>query len=349
MQLYLHIPFCDSKCHYCAFTSLLNHNAKKPYMQALLQDIQFHFSKLNIAKKSIKTLFIGGGTPSVVEAELYAELFEFLADFFEEGAEKTSEANPHSSNKAWLKQMKDFGLNRISFGVQSFDTKKLAFLGRNHNTKDVYQSLENARSLGLENINIDLIYDSILDTQKMLDFELFHISKLKPKHLSAYHLTLEKNTPFFKKKHYKKNAPRLMKYFIKGIENLGLKSYEVSNFGQKCKHNLAYWQGKEYLGCGLSAVSFYQNQRFYTHKNLQSYIKEPCFRQSETLSQKELDLEHLFLGLRSCVGVALQKLNPRQLERAKFLIKQKKLKLKNERIYNTNFMLSDELVLFLGD
>ncbi|TKX28957.1 coproporphyrinogen III oxidase family protein [Campylobacter sp. MIT 12-5580] len=349
MHLYLHIPFCESKCHYCAFTSLATNKLEKPYMSALLEDIKAQIQNFNTQKQSIQTLFIGGGTPSVIKACFYEPIFEFLQPFLAPNAELTSEANPNSADKNWLKTMKSFGLNRISFGVQSFNEKKLHFLGRIHRFKEVLDALENANCVGFKNINIDMIYDTKMDTKKMLDFELANLNSLKKlfTHISAYHLTIEKNTAFSKKLHYKKNASNLMKYFIKNIENLGLRQYEISNFGKKCQHNLAYWQGKNYIGCGLSSVGFKDDRRFYTKANLQSYIKEPCFRKIEPLSKEDLHLEHLFLGLRSCVGIDEKKLSQNELEKALFLSEKKKLIYKNHRFFNTNFLLSDEIVLFL--
>lgn len=355
MHLYLHIPFCDSKCFYCAFTSLkADESVKKAYFKALLVDLKAHFSVLNI--KSIKTLFIGGGTPSVVDFRLFESVFEFLAPFFSDFAEQTSEANPHSSNLLWLKKMREFGINRVSFGAQSFDEKKLKFLGRIHSAKDIFKSVENANLAGFENINVDMIYDSKFDSKKMLEFELANLAKLTQmglSHISAYHLMLEKGTAFEKCLNFKKNAPNLMKFFIRGIENLGFLHYEISNFAKKqnaiCQHNLAYWQGAKYLGCGFGAVSFYKNKRFYTHKSLERYLKEPNFRQSESLNQKDLLLEHLFLGFRSIVGVDERALSSAQKEKAQILVQNKKLTHKNGRFYNPNFLLSDELALFLSE
>lgn len=350
MHLYLHIPFCESKCHYCAFTSLQKKDYEEAYFQALQKDINFHFSQYNIAKKSIKTIFIGGGTPSIIAAKYYETLFKFLQDFLAQNAELSIEANPNSSNFLWLKTLREFGINRISFGIQSFNEEKLHFLGRIHGTKEIFYSLENAFKAGYKNINADLIYDTKLDTKKMLDSELLHLAKLKPllSHISAYALSIEDNTKFAKKKNVKKNAEILTKHFIKGIENLGFKQYEISNFGKKCQHNLAYWQGKEYLGCGLSAVSFFDKKRLYTARNLGHYLQNPTLRTTEHLSLQELNFEHLFLGLRSVVGIEKKRLNAQQLTKATWLCKAKKLFAKNERFYNANFLISDELALYLS-
>ncbi len=352
-HLYIHIPFCESKCNYCAFTSLKKKEYEEPYFKALKRDLSFHFEKLKINKKSLKSVFIGGGTPSIVSASFYEKIFLFLEPFLSEKCEITSEANPSSSNEQWLKEMKNFKVNRLSFGVQSFNEKKLSFLGRSHGQKESYQSIEKAFKIGFKNINLDLIYDTKLDDKKMLDFELLHLRKLRKyiKHISAYNLSIETNTAFAKKEHFKKNAPNLMRYFISSLENLGFKQYEISNFGKICKHNLSYWQAKEYLACGLSGVSFYDKQRFYTHKSLKEYIKEPTFRKKERLKAEDLNLEHLFLGLRSIVGVKRKFLSQNQEKKAFLLCEAKKLRFdeKKQRFFNTNYLLSDELALFLQE
>ncbi|EAJ0335976.1 radical SAM family heme chaperone HemW [Campylobacter lari] len=348
MHLYIHIPFCESKCFYCSFTSLKKKDFEKDYLNALMQDIKYQLDFFKLDKNSIKTVFVGGGTPSLMDASFYKKIFIFLQNYLQKDSEISIEANPNSSNFYWLKEIKNLGFNRISFGVQSFHEKKLQFLGRIHDQKSIFTSIENAKKAGFDNINLDLIYDTKLDDKKMLDYEISKLTLLNINHVSAYNLTIEEKTRFAKKFHFKKNAPRLAKYFIKTIENLGYKQYEISNFGQICKHNIAYWQGKDYIGCGLSAVGFLKNQRFYTKKSLKDYINDPCFREIENLNSKDLRLEHIFLGLRSIIGVDETKLEPLEREKAMFLSKKRKLVYKNGIFYNTNYLLSDELALYIS-
>ncbi len=354
MHLYIHIPFCESKCHYCAFTSLKKHDYENKYFEALYKDIFFHLQNFNIKKNSIKTLFIGGGTPSAVSAQNFEMILTLIEPFLSKNIEFSSEANPNSADIEWLKTMKNLGLNRISFGAQSFHPKKLEFLGRIHDQKMIFKALENVNKLGFKKINLDLIYDTKLDDKKMLQFELEQLKQVKNliTHLSAYNLTIEPLSAFAKKDHLKKNAPYLMKFFIQELQNLGFLQYEISNFAknnaQICKHNLAYWKGLDYLGCGLSAVSCYKNERFYTAKNLKSYLQNPIFRDVEKLNQEDLNLEHLFLGLRSIVGIKECKLSEIQKEKANLLVKEKKLKFEKGRYYNLNFLISDELALYLS-
>ncbi|TKX31826.1 radical SAM family heme chaperone HemW [Campylobacter estrildidarum] len=354
MHFYIHIPFCESKCNYCAFTSLKKDNYEKSYFQALNKDINFQLEKFNIKYNQIKTFFIGGGTPSCIDAKYYESIFKTLHPYLSQNVEISCEANPNSATLNWIKAMKNLGINRISFGAQSFHPKKLKFLGRIHNQDTIFKALENADKAGLKNINLDLIYDTKMDDKKMLEFELSNLEKIKPliTHLSAYNLTIEPKTAFAKKENFKKNAPNLMKFFIQKLTHLGFFQYEISNFSKNkntmCKHNLSYWKGNNYIGCGLSAVGFYKNQRFYTANNLKSYIENPAFRNVEKLNSKNLELEHLFLGLRSIVGIQEKKLDFKQKEKALLLLKEKKLKYEKKRYFNPNFLLSDELALYLS-
>ncbi|ECL2469516.1 radical SAM family heme chaperone HemW [Campylobacter coli] len=354
MHFYIHIPFCESKCNYCAFTSLKKNDYEKAYFKALKEDIVFQLKQFNIQSNQIKTLFIGGGTPSCVNAYNYEDIFKILYPLLDKNVEISCEANPNSATLNWLKNMKNLGVNRISFGVQSFHPKKLHFLGRIHNQEMIFKALENVNKLGFKKINLDLIYDTKLDDKKMLEFELEQLKQIKNliTHLSAYNLTIEPLSAFAKKEHFKKNAPYLMKFFIQELQNLGFLQYEISNFAknnaQICKHNLAYWKGLDYLGCGLSAVSCYKNERFYTAKNLKSYLQNPIFRDVEKLNQEDLNLEHLFLGLRSIVGIKECKLSKIQKEKANLLVREKKLKFEKGRYYNLNFLISDELALYLS-
>ncbi|WP_291950494.1 radical SAM family heme chaperone HemW [Campylobacter sp.] len=348
MHLYIHIPFCESKCFYCSFTSLKKKDYENAYLKAILKDIKHQINSYQISQKSIKTIFIGGGTPSLMDIKFYENIFIVIKDFLDKNAEISIEANPNSSNFDWLKEIKNLGINRISFGVQSFNEKKLNFLGRIHNQKSIFTSVDNANKVGFKNINIDLIYDTKLDNLKMLQYELLNLRKLNISHISAYNLTIEEKTKFAKKIHYKKNAPRLAKYFIEEICNIGFAQYEISNFGNVCFHNLAYWQGKNYIGCGLSAVGFLNNKRFYTKEKLKEYIQDPLYRKIEYLSDENLRLEHIFLGLRSCIGIDEKKLNLTEKEKAFFLYKKGKLAYKNGIFYNTNYLLSDELALYIS-
>lgn len=342
MRVYIHIPFCALKCPYCAFGSITDFEKINDYFSALKKDIEFY--KIHLQKQKIKSIFFGGGTPSVVDASFYAEILGFLKPFCDKNAEITFEANPNSASLNWLEKIKNLGANRISFGAQSFDEKKLNFLGRAHSTNDIFKAVQNAKTAGFDNINVDIIYGTKLDNKKLLKTELENIAKLEIEHISAYSLSLEEKTEFYKHKNYQKDSAILANFLIKGLEDLGFCQYEISNFAKKnceCKHNLGYWRGDEYIGFGAFSVGCLNKKRFYAHSNLANYLKEPFFRKTESLSVDDFAFERVFLGLRSKIGVAKKFIkNQKMLE---ILLKEKRLKERNNRIYNENFLLADEL------
>ena len=340
------MPFCESKCPYCAFGSSDDEFSKvSAYFKALCLDLNFQLKSQNV--KEISTIFFGGGTPSAVNAKLYDDIFSILAPLCTPKTEITLEANPNSANLSWLKHIKNLGANRISFGAQSFFEDKLKFLGRIHSKEQIFKAVENAHAAGFKSINLDLIYDTKFDTKKRLLAEVENLKSLAITHLSAYSLILEENTPFAGKKSYKKDSDTLAKFMIEQIQRAGFWQYEISNFGQICKHNLGYWQGKNYLGVGAFSVGFKDATRYYAKSSIDAYITQPMHREREILSQSELAREHIFLGLRSIVGVEAGRLNEAQKKRANLLVENEKLLFKNGKFYNPNFLLSDEIALFI--
>lgn len=347
LLLYIHIPFCESKCPYCAFGSLVGKNDRiNLYFQALKNDLFYWISKLNLSKSCFETLFIGGGTPSVVKAYFYESIFECLEPFLHKDAEITVEANPNSITYEWIAKMKELGVNRLSMGVQSFFEDKLKMLGRTHDINSVINAVKFAKRAQIDRISIDIIYGTMLDNESRLKNEILNASKLEIEHVSAYSLTLEEGTPFYKKYELANDDDSLAMLVIDEIQKAGFKQYEVSNFGNPCLHNLGYWQGKEYLGIGAYSVGFIGNSRFYALKNLDEYINKPEFRDIEILSDDDIFLEKLFLGFRSCVGVEFDILNKIQKEKANNLLKENKIMINNGRMYANNYLIADELALY---
>ncbi|MBZ7987860.1 radical SAM family heme chaperone HemW [Campylobacter canadensis] len=343
MRIYIHIPFCESKCAYCAFASFTNLKKIDDYFDALKKDL-LRFLPL---KKSIKSIYFGGGTPSVVLAQKYEDIFACLKEYFHKNIEISIEANPNSFSLEWIKSMKKLGVNRLSFGVQSFDEKKLKFLNRIHSKDEVLKAINIAKN-EIENYSIDIIYGTYLDDKTMLDYELENIDKLKLNHLSAYTLILEENTSFYNKDEYLQKDDELNVYFYNSLHKIGLKAYEVSNFARSkkyiCKHNLAYWQKKDYIGIGLSSVGSKANKRYYASSNFSEYVKNPCKRQIELLSKEDIRLEKIFLSLRSCVGLNVKEISQKKI---KELLEENKITLKSNKIYNNNFLISNEIALYL--
>lgn len=347
MLFYIHIPFCDSKCHYCAFNSYTNlSHLKEAYFNAMLKQIDFEITRFNISKSNpIHTLFFGGGTPSSVEAKYYEKIFDKLSPFFIDDIEITTEANPNSAQKEWQSQMREFGVNRISFGVQSFDDDKLKLLGRNHSSIQAKKTLEIATKL-YQNISLDLIYNVLGDTKEFLQKDIDTALSFNTNHLSAYSLTLEENTKFENSNMSLDNEDIAID-FISYLSSK-LPQYEISNFGTyKSKHNLGYWEGLDYVGVGAGAVGFMQNQRYYPIADVNSYIQNPLNINIENLSNDDLLTEKIFLGLRSEIGIDFSLLNTKQQNKCKILFNENKLKYKGNRVFNENFLIADELSVFI--
>ncbi len=321
----------------------MNH-LKDNYMRALEVSLKEQIKDI----KSIETIFIGGGTPSVIEAKYYKAIFNILEPLLDKNCEITIEANPNSATYNWLKEIKAFGVNRVSFGVQSFNNKKLKLLNRAHSSQEAKEAILNAKRVGFENISLDIIYDLYTDTKELLKKDLEEAFALPINHLSSYELTLEKATEFIKRPEVKKNSEELGFFLRDFVTKRGFEQYEVSNYGiYKSRHNLGYWQHKNYLGVGAGAVGFIDNIRYHQHSNIELFIKEPYFKRFEKLTKDNILTEKILLGLRSIVGVDKNILDDNMLENAKFLRDNGKLELKNGIFYNKEFFLSDELALFI--
>ncbi len=348
MLLYIHIPFCDSKCHYCSFNSYVDlFHLRETYMEALLVQLKFELKRFNADEKSIETIFIGGGTPSTVKPELYRPLFELLRPYIKDDAEITSEANPNSATSEWLEGMHALGVNRISFGVQSFNDEKLKKLGRAHRAVDASSALIRAKNAGFTHLSLDLIYGVEGDTRELLEFDLIEAFKLPIDHLSAYALTIEEGTPFASSPGVANEKLALTEWFLQSIK-AHFQTYEISNFGDyRSKHNLGYWEYKDYIGLGCGAVGFLHDTRFYPTKDVQAYIDNPLDIQNEHLSEASIKIEKVFLGLRSIVGISEKILSGQELKNARLLVTEKKLTYQNGRFYNDDYLLSDELALFI--
>lgn len=349
MLIYIHIPFCDSKCSYCSFNSYVDKfQLRQDYMRALLKQLTFELKRFEAKPKSIETLFIGGGTPSTVAAKLYEPIFELLNPYLKEDAEITSEANPNSATKEWLEGMRDLGVNRISFGVQSFDDAKLKLLNRAHNSTDAIRAVNDALHVGIKNISIDLIYATSMDTKELLKKDLNTAFSLPINHISAYALTIEDGTLFEKTPEVALERLELTNFIFENIKANGFEQYEISNFGKyKSRHNLGYWEYKNYIGAGSGAVGCKDGVRFYPLSDIDAYIKDPLHVSEERLTLEEQKTEKLFLGLRSIVGVDAKLLNSDELKRANLLVEEDKLLFHGGYYFNPDYLLSDEIALFI--
>lgn len=349
MLLYLHIPYCDSKCHYCSFNSYVDKfDTRKTYMQALDRQLAFELERFDASKNSIETVFIGGGTPSTVHPALFAPLFERLNPYLQYNAEITTEANPNSATLSWIKEMKTLGVNRISLGVQSFNADKLQALNRAHSPQQAIDAVFDAKEVGVEHISLDLIYNYRGDTESLLLSDIEQALSLPVDHLSAYELTIESGTAFTSTPEVRQENESLAFFVAEEIQKRGFTQYEISNFGKyQSRHNTGYWKQKEYIGAGAGAVGFLKNTRFYPQKNIDAYIQNPLLIKEEELSGNDLLTEKIFLGLRSSIGLKRSELPPEVIRQAERLVEENKLVEKDQRLYNPNYFLSDELALFL--
>ncbi len=348
MLLYIHIPYCDSKCSYCAFNSYTDRfDTRVKYMEALGRQLVNEIDRFELKKGDIKTLFIGGGTPSTVKPSLYENIFKHFEPYLSENAEITTEANPNSAKKEWLKGMRELGVNRVSFGVQSFSNSKLKLLNRAHSEKDAIKAVEDAKDVGFERISIDLIYSVAGDTKESMLEDIKTAFSLPVTHISAYELTIESNTPFESKPQMRVDDESLARFVSDEIQKRGFKRYEVSNYGEPCRHNVGYWQLKDYMGVGAGAVGFKRDKRYYPHTAIDEYIAKPCEVGIEELNKESILIEKLFLGLRSFIGVKESILSEKMRSRADILREENILRYENGVFYCNDYFIADEAVLYI--
>ena len=350
MLLYIHIPFCDSKCSYCAFNSYVDKfHLKQEYMRALKIQLEHELQRFEATSNSIETVFIGGGTPSTVSPELYRPIFELLKPYLQKDIEITSEANPNSASYEWLEGMHNLGVNRISFGVQSFDEEKLKLLNRAHTPKMAEQAILNAKQIGYKNLSLDLIYATLGDTKELLRKDIEMAFSLPINHISAYALTIEEGTAFESKPQMSSEQLSLTSWIFETIKEHGFSQYEISNFGTyQSDHNKGYWTYRDYMGVGAGAVGKRQLSRYYPNPIIEEYIQNPLSIREEILEDEDKKIEQLFLGFRSCVGVSKDLLNTNELKQAELLVEEDKLTFKENTFYNSEYLLADEIALFIS-
>ena len=277
--LYIHIPFCKSKCHYCDFYSMpANENSYDKYTDVLCKKIK---DWGETAKESVSTIYFGGGTPSVIGENRLVKIIGAINESFTilENAEITVEINPESGRYFDFRKLKENGFNRISLGMQSANDDELKILGRIHTTEDVEVTINKAKQSGFNNISLDLMMGIPLQTIYSLKNSIDFCNNCGVTHISSYILKIEKGTRLFQIKD-ELDFPdddlqaELYLYAVEYLKTLGYEQYEISNFskqGFESVHNTNYWKCKEYIGIGPSAHSFYQGKRFYYDKDLNNF------------------------------------------------------------------------------
>jgi oxygen-independent coproporphyrinogen-3 oxidase len=342
-SLYIHIPFCDSKCSYCSFNSYTDkHDLKERYITSLLQQLDFEIERFKV--DNFSSIYIGGGTPSTLKISQVERIFRKISPFLKSNIEITIEANPNSADEVWLREVRNLGVNRLSLGVQSFDREKLKFLGRSHSPESALKSVENGRKAGFSRINIDLIYNTSFDNRELLERDMKIVDNLEIDHLSLYSLILEDGTPFQSREDFLKENLEDTEWLFRRVGER-FTQYEISNFGNPSKHNLSYWKGANYLGVGSGAVGFLDDRRLYPNRNLEEYIENPLKIDEEILTDSDLHFEKLFLGFRSKIGVSKEILTSSEIEICELLKSEKILEFRNNRYFNKNYLLADEVAL----
>ena len=318
--LYIHVPFCRKKCVYCGFYSIASTQRKSEYLSALKLEIAMRGSYLT--SRTIQTIYLGGGTPSLLTIDELNELKVTILHHFElaQEAEITLEANPEQLTRAYCDGLLKLGINRLSIGVQSFQDPILQFMGRQHDATHALTAIRNAREAGFDNISIDLIYGVAERDDAQWQADVQTAISQPVQHLSCYALTPEENSILYQQIRHGKHAPvdddqaaRQYKQLLTILKTTDFQHYEVSNFARpdyNSRHNSSYWNHTPYLGLGPAAHSFDGRSRQWNPANLKQYVSNVQARidceERETLTDTDLYNETLLLGLRTIQGIDLQ-------------------------------------------
>lgn len=324
LELYLHIPFCESKCKYCDFLSAsADSSVHKAYVDKLVEEIRAQGS--NYKGYQVNTIFIGGGTPSILSGVWVSNLMSAIYESFvvEASAEATIECNPGTLDAEKLSYFKQSGINRISLGLQSAIDEELERLGRIHTYDKFLESYQLVREAGFHNVNIDLMSGLPSQTLESWKTTLKNVVRLKPEHISAYSLIIEEGTEFariYNTEEGKKLLPseaaerKMYKMTADFLQKFGYERYEISNYakpGFQSIHNTGYWTGAEYLGMGLGASSYVFKRRFHVERDIRKYMAidfendiTPLYQEVQELTLEDEMSEFMFLGLRMMRGVS---------------------------------------------
>lgn len=337
-SVYVHVPFCAHKCPYCDFnTYAVTRIPEREYVEALCAEIARYRDDERFAGRPVSTVFFGGGTPSLFsEGSIHRILDRINAAFpIQDKSEVTLEANPNDAESAKLAGFKAAGVNRVSFGVQSFDDQRLKMLGRDHSSAEAVRAVERAVQAGVSNVSVDIIFGVPGQTLGELESDLRRTLSLPIQHLSTYSLTIEPGTPFFQRQARGLLAlppdgrvAAMLERIPEVVSAKGFAQYEISNYARphfESAHNLVYWSGGDYLGIGAGAHSYCARhcdagplefaERWSTVALPQSYIdaagSERCVSWRETLDREALEFEFFYLGMRRLVGVTQSQFHER--------------------------------------
>lgn len=322
--IYIHIPFCKTICHYCDFYKIANLSKISEFIKALLKEI---VQKKDFLKESIQSIYFGGGTPSVLSAEMIKILIDELKKFYDlsDNCEITFEINPDDVTFQYLYDLNNLSVNRLSIGIQSFNNELLKFLNRRHTNEQAFNAVLLGRKAGFSNMSVDLIYGINGQDEQDLSNDLAEVLKLDINHLSAYHLTIEEKTLFgklFRQGKIREIDESIgLKHFnilTDFAKKYGFEHYEISNFAKNksySQHNMSYWFDIPYLGFGPSAHSYVGGKRFFNVANLADYINSihnnKTYYNFEILRREDLVNEFIMLRLRTKWGFIWEDLEER--------------------------------------
>lgn len=315
--IYLHIPFCKRRCIYCGFYSSTLSELKESYVEALCREIADRKDYLD--GEPVRTIYLGGGTPSQLSIKELKQIFERLSVTFDlsQVKEVTLEANPDDLTAPYVEGLATLPVNRLSMGVQSFDDKMLQLLNRRHTANQAREAVRRCREAGFRNLSIDLIYGLPGEREVDLAHDLEEALALGVEHLSAYHLMIEEGTPLHRlwQTHQVEEADeelslRLYELLTQRLRSAGYHHYEISNFalpGYESKHNSGYWDGTPYLGCGAAAHSYNRLSREWNIASVEEYIHDRRSEREELDEQTRYN-ERVMMALRTSQGIDLEAL-----------------------------------------
>ncbi len=363
--LYIHIPFCRSKCPYCDFYSIASTSLVRSWIESLKKEILLYAGRFGC----FDTIYLGGGTPSLLETGTIEEIFDSIAASFnlKDGAEITVEANPGDMTPDKIAGIKSLGINRINLGIQSFNDRDLLFLGRRHSAADCERAIKGLRDAGFDNVGIDLIYGLKDQTPAQWIQTMEKALSFSPEHISCYQLTIEGKTVFNAMKNKgtlkelsEDSASRFFLETSDYLEQHGYIHYEVSNFAKnralRSGHNMKYWQRIPYLGLGPSAHSFDGKKRWWNFRSVRKYCldlesgKLPV-EDFEVLSEEQEILEKVSLGLRTTEGVMIDEFSDitGAMEKISGLVSSGHIEIKGNIIVPTKkgLLIADQMPLFI--
>lgn len=367
--IYLHIPFCKQVCSYCDFYFVTQISEQEHFVQKLLEEIESYRGS-RFTRETVETIYFGGGTPSLLEIQQVEKILETIRDVFElQPQEITLEANPDDTSEEFLSALHSVGINRISIGVQTFDSDLLNLLNRAHSKKEALQSLKLLDNSAFESFNADLLYGNPNQSVEQLSDDVDQLLQFNPPHVSAYMLTIEPETPLGEQVKPDLITPLKNDKVIDQFELIndrfqeqGIKRYEISNYsrpGYEAIHNSSHWYHKNYLGMGPSAHSFWWDEkalRWENEPSLEKYFHGKHSSNKEQLTHEELAEERLMMGLRTRNGVGINelsdkynyRLSDRQKEYMRKRAEEDKIELTNHiRLTDKGIKIADALILDL--